>query len=103
MQRYASIINLRPDKEREYRVLHAAVWSGVLAQIAKRNIRNYSIFLRDGVLFSYLEYHGDNFAEMAKDPETQRWWALTDMCQQPVETAAEHEWWSPLAEVFHVD
>jgi L-rhamnose mutarotase len=105
MQRIASVIRLRPDKEREYRVLHSAVWSGVVAQIAERNIRNYSIFLRDGLLFSYLEYHGENFAadmaEMAKDPETQRWWALTDPCQQPVETAAENEWWSPLEEVFH--
>ncbi|HEY2044873.1 MAG TPA: L-rhamnose mutarotase, partial [Jatrophihabitans sp.] len=94
MQRIASVIRLRPDKEREYRVLHSAVWSGVVAQIAERNIRNYSIFLRDGLLFSYLEYHGENFAadmaEMAKDPETQRWWALTDPCQQPVETAAEN-------------
>jgi L-rhamnose mutarotase len=107
MQRYASVIKLRPEKEREYWVLHAAVWSGVLAQIAKSHIRNYSIFLRDGLLFSYLEYHGENFAadmaEMAKDPETQRWWALTDPCQEPVETAAENEWWSPLDEVFHTD
>jgi L-rhamnose mutarotase len=107
MQRYASVIKLRPEKEREYRVLHSAVWSGVLAQIEKSNIHNYSIFLRDGVLFSYLEYHGEDFAadmkRMALDPETQRWWALTDPCQQPVDTADPREWWSPLDEVFHVD
>ena len=107
MQRYASVIKLRPEREREYRVLHAAIWSGVLTQIARCNIRNYSIFVRDGMLFSYLEYHGEDFAAnmalMAQDPETQRWWALTDPCQEPVETAARNEWWSPLEEVFHVD
>jgi L-rhamnose mutarotase len=107
MQRYASVIKLRPEKEREYRVLHSAIWSGVLAQIDKCHIRNYSIFLRDGMLFSYLEYHGEDFpadmALMAQDPETQRWWALTDPCQEPVQTAASNEWWSPLEEVFHVD
>jgi L-rhamnose mutarotase len=107
MQRFASVIKLRPEKEREYRVLHAAVWSGVLAQIEKSNIRNYSIFVRDGLLFSYLEYHGEDFAadmkRMALDPETQRWWALTDPCQKPVDTADPGEWWSPVEEIFHVD
>jgi L-rhamnose mutarotase len=107
MQRYASVIKLRPEKEREYRVLHSAVWSAVLAQIAASNIRNYSIFLRDGLLFSYLEYHGADFAadmaRIGRDPETRRWWALTDPCQEPVDTAAPDEWWSPMEEVFHTD
>jgi L-rhamnose mutarotase len=107
MQRYASVIKLRPEKEREYRVLHSAVWSAVLAQIAASNIRNYSIFLRDGLLFSYLEYHGEDFAadmaRIGRDPETRRWWALTDPCQEPVDTAAPDEWWSPMEEVFHTD
>jgi L-rhamnose mutarotase len=107
MTRYGSVVRLRPEMEREYRRLHAAVWPDVLDQIARSNIRNYSIFLRDGVLFAYFEYGGEDFeadmAAMAADPRTQEWWTLTDPCQQPVETAADGQWWAPLEEVFHVD
>jgi L-rhamnose mutarotase len=93
--------------EAEYRELHAAVWPGVLARIQVSGIRNYTIFLRAGVLFSYFEYVGDDYeadmAAMAADPVTQDWWRLTDPCQQPMPGAADGEKWSPLEEVFHVD
>jgi L-rhamnose mutarotase len=107
MKRMASVIRLRPEHERTYRDLHAAVWPSVLATLRKAQISNYSIFLRDGLLFSYLEYTGDDYAadtaRIAADPETQRWWQLTDPCQQPLDTAADGEWWAPAEEVFHAD
>jgi L-rhamnose mutarotase len=107
MRRIASVIRLRPEKEAEYRELHEAVWPSVLATLRAANVTNYSIFLRDGVLFSYLEYTGDDYAadmaRIAADPETRRWWTLTDPCQQPLDTAAEGEWWAPAEEVFHAD
>ncbi len=107
MRRIASVIRLRPEKEAEYRELHEAVWPSVLATLRAANVTNYSIFLRDGLLFSYLEYTGNDYAadmaRVAADPETQRWWTLTDPCQQPLETAAEGEWWAPAEEVFHAD
>ncbi len=107
MQRIASVIRLRPEKEAEYRALHGAVWPSVLATLRAANVTNYSIFLRDGLLFSYLEYTGDDYAadtaRIAADPETQRWWTLTDLCQQPLDTAAEGERWAPAEEVFHAD
>ena len=106
MRRIASMIRLRPEKEAEYRELHEAVWPSVLATLRAANVTNYSIFLRDGLLFSYLEYTGNDYAadmaRVAADPETQRWWTLTDPCQQPLETAAEGEW-APAEEVFHAD
>ncbi len=107
MQRIASVIRLRPEKEAEYRDLHEAVWPSVLATLRAANVTNYSIFLRDGLLFSYLEYTGDDYAadmaRIAAEPETRRWWTLTDPCQQPLDTAAEAEWWAPAEEVFHAD
>lgn len=107
VRRYASIVRLRPEKEAEYRALHADAWPGVLQRLSASNIRNYSIYLRDGMLFSYLEYVGDDYeadmAAVAADPTTQRWWTLTDPCQQPVDTAAPGELWAPLTEVFHLD
>ncbi|MFJ2647837.1 L-rhamnose mutarotase [Streptomyces sp. NPDC087420] len=105
-RRFASVIRLRPEKEAEYRALHAAAWPGVLAALKRAHIANYSIFLRAGVLFSYLEYTGDNYeadmASIAADPVTREWWERTDPCQQPVEDAAEGEWWAPAEEVFHL-
>ena len=106
-RRIAAVVHLRPEHEIEYRRLHADVWPGVLATLRRVGVRNYSIFLRDGLLFSYLEYTGDDWtaaqAQIAADPETQRWWQLTDPMQEPLKTAAEGEWWAPAEEVFHLD
>ncbi|HUS48028.1 MAG TPA: L-rhamnose mutarotase, partial [Phycisphaerae bacterium] len=79
----------------------------VLKMIRSCNIRNYSIYHKDGWLFSYFEYVGDDFkaemAKMAADETTQKWWKLTDPCQEPLETRAEGEWWAGMEEVFHSD
>jgi L-rhamnose mutarotase len=107
VRRVASVIRLRPEKEAEYRALHADAWPGVLDTLTAANVRNYSIFLRDGLLFSYLEYTGADYdadmARIAADETTRRWWQLTDPCQQPLESAADGEWWAPAEEVFHLD
>jgi L-rhamnose mutarotase len=107
MKRYGQVIKVRPEKLEEYKKLHRDVWPEVLRIIKKCHIRNYSIFYRDGYLFSYFEYAGDNYkadmARMAADPKTREWWTLTDPCQQPVETAATGEWWAAMEEVFHAD
>ena len=105
MKRYRSVIMVKPEKLDEYKKLHAACWPTVLAKIKDCNIENYSIYYGGGFLFSYYEYTGSDFAadmkKMADDPETQRWWALTDPCQKRVEFAKPGEWWSELEEVFH--
>ena len=107
MQRYGSVIKLRPEKLAEYKELHVNVWPDVLKMIRDCNIRNYSIYYKDGFLFSYFEYHGEDFAtdmkKMAADANTQAWWKLTDPCQQPLETRKEGEWWASMEEFFHID
>lgn len=107
MERFGSVIKLKPDKREEYKQLHANVWPEVLQMIQACNIRNYSIFYKDGLLFSYFEYHGDDYAadmkRMADDPKTQAWWTLTDPCQEPLDSSKPGEWWSVMEEYFHVD
>jgi L-rhamnose mutarotase len=107
MQRYGSVIKLKPEKLNEYKELHANVWPDVLKMIRLSNIRNYSIYYKDGFLFSYFEYHGADFAtdmeRMAADPQTQAWWKLTDPCQEPLETCKPGEWWAGMEEFFHLD
>jgi len=105
MKRYGMVLKVRPEKFEQYKELHAAVWPGVLKKIAECNIRNYSIYHKDGYLFSYFEYVGDDFAadmaRMAADETTQKWWAVCKPCQQPLETRAPGEWWAGMEEVFH--
>lgn len=107
MRRYGQRIRLRHDAIDAYEALHAAPWPGVLDQIRRSNIRNYTIF-RDGLeLFASFEYVGDDFAAdmaaMAADPETQRWWALTDPLQEPLPDREPGTWWKAIEEIFHAD
>ncbi|MBL7112101.1 MAG: L-rhamnose mutarotase [Bacteroidales bacterium] len=107
MKRFGMIIGIKPDKIEEYKKLHAAVWPDVLKMIKKCNIRNYSVYLKDELLYSYFEYTGKDFKadmeKMAADPVTQQWWDVCKPCQNPLETRAEGEWWAEMEEVFHCD
>ena len=107
MERHGSVIKVRPEKLAEYKRYHARVWPEILDMITKCNIRNYSIYHKDGYLFSYFEYVGDDFAadmkKMAADPKTQEWWAVMEPMQQPLETRVRGEWWADMEEVFHHD
>ncbi len=107
MRRYGMVIKVRPEKLDEYKQLHTAVWPGVLKMIKECNIRNYSIYFKDGFLFSYFEYWGSDFdsdmVKMASDPTTQEWWKVTVPCQEPLETRSDKEWWAKMEEVFHAD
>jgi L-rhamnose mutarotase len=107
MKRYAQVLGMPPENLAEYRRLHAAVWPEVLATIRSCNIRNYSIYHHDGLLFAYFEYHGDDFAadmaKMAADPKTQEWWAICEPLQRQLPTAVPGQWWSDAEEVFHTE
>ena len=107
MQRYGMVLGVRPERLEEYKEAHRHVWPEILAMIRECNIRNYSIYYKDGMLFSYYEYVGDDYeadmARMAADSKTQEWWAWMEPMQVPLETRPEGEWWAEMAEVFHTD
>ena len=107
MKRYGMVIKVRPDKLEEYKCLHANAWPDVLKMIKECNIRNYSIYHKDDMMFSYFEYVGDDFegdmAKMAVDETTQKWWGVCKPCLEPLETRAEGEFWANMEEVFHCD
>jgi len=111
IRRYASVIELIPEKEQLYRELHADVWPDVVAAIKKANISNYSIFLAeiDGrkFLVSYFEYTGSDpdadFASIAADPTTRDdWWPLTDACQRVLDGTPEAQQWLPMESLMHI-
>ena len=109
-QRYGMVIRLKPEKVEYYKKLHANAWKGVLDQITKSHIHNFSIYmvqLKPGeyYLFSHFEYTGEDFEQdmknMGEDAETQRWWRETDPCQYPISTAKEGDTWTSMEELFH--
>jgi L-rhamnose mutarotase len=107
MRRYGSLIGIKPEKLAEYKKYHARVWPEVLRTITACNIRNYSIYHKDGQLFAYFEYVGEDYAadmaRMAADPKTQEWWAIMKPMQSPIATRGADEWWADMEEVFHLD
>ncbi len=107
MKRYGMVLRLKPEAVEPYKAYHARVWPEVLETIRRCNIRNYSIYYKDGFLFSYFEYVGSDFAadmaRMAADPKTQQWWAIMMPMQEPLESRRPGEWWAEMEEVFHLD
>ena len=107
MKRYGSVIKIKPEKLDEYKKIHANIWPEVAKMITECNITNYSIYHKDGYLFSYFEYMGVDYksdmAKMAADPTTQKWWDICKPMQEPLETLKEGEWWAEMEEVFHQD
>jgi len=107
LTRHGAMIKLRPEKEADYRQLHADVWPSVRDALTRANISNYSIFLRDGVLFSYFEYRGRDLETDLRtalaDDGVRGWLTLTDACQVPIASASDGEWWAPAEELFHLD
>ncbi|KQO95699.1 L-rhamnose mutarotase [Leifsonia sp. Leaf264] len=107
MRRVASVIGLPPENVEEYERLHAAAWPAVLDRLTRSNVTNYSIHRHGDLLFSYLEYVGDDYeadmAAIAADPATQEWWAVCEPLQRPLPDRADGEWWKGIPEVFHLD
>ena len=107
MQRMGMTLRLKPGCAEVYKAYHRAVWPEVLARLSECNIRNYSIYFKDDVLFSYFEYHGSDFAadqaRIAADAKTQEWWMVMEPLQEPLATRREGEWWAEMEEVFHLD
>jgi len=110
-QRHAWITGLKPEMAARYRDLHAKPWPSVNRMLKECHIENFSIYQREIegklYLFAYLEYTGHDFdadmKKMSADPETQRWWKETDLCQIPLpDAAAKGKIWSDMTEVYYL-
>ena len=104
-ERIGRLIKLRPEYRERYIVLHRHVFPDVIEQIRIANIRNYSIFLRDGFLFAFNEYVGNDYQAdmdaMARHPTVKDWWKLTDPMQQTLLPDDAEGWWASMDEIFH--
>jgi L-rhamnose mutarotase len=107
VKRIAQVVGIKPKDIVEYEQIHENVWPSVLAMLKEANVQNFSIYRYENLLFSYMEYTGEDYeADMAKvaaDPETQRWWKITGPMQNPVAEVGAGDWWHTLPEKFHLD
>ena len=107
LKRFGQVIRVKPERFEEYKQYHENVWPEIIELGRECNIRNQTIFHRDGLLFRYFEYGGDDYeADMAKaaaHPVNQAWWKIMQPMQEPLETCTEGEWWAGMEELIHTD
>ncbi|KAJ7118846.1 hypothetical protein C8R44DRAFT_789434 [Mycena epipterygia] len=111
----AVLQQLKPSAEAEYRAIHAAVWPGVLAALERAHVTDYSIhyyaplqLLIANFKYTGLDYEAD-MKKVGEDPETQRWWKVTDGMQETLVEGAQGSggdipWWAvgpPLSRCGH--
>jgi L-rhamnose mutarotase len=105
MLRYGSVLKVR-DVEK-YKELHRNVPQAVKDALKKAHIKNYSIFLKDDMLFSYYEYtgidHDGDFEKMKCIPEVAQWWDICMPLQVPLDTRKAGEWWAFMESVFFLE
>lgn len=107
MQKLASVIRLKPGTAETYKKLHAEASEEILEAHRRYHYTNFSIFLKDDTLFSYIEYTGDDWEEdqrrMALDPVMIRWRQTCRPLMEPLPTRKEGEWQAFMELVFHLD
>ena len=105
MKRYAAVLKVNDVKK--YRELHKNVPGSVLKVLRNAGISNYSIFLKDDLLFSYFEYagsdHEEDYNKMRNEPVMHEWQELCTPLQVPLDTRAEGEWWAFMESVFYME
>jgi L-rhamnose mutarotase len=100
-------MQVKPDALKEYMDIHKNVWPSVLDALRRHHIIDYSIHYWPApdfhLLIANMKYTGDNYEEdmagIAADPETQRWWKVTDGMQESFNAGAtgsgrEIPWWT---------
>ncbi|ELU45710.1 hypothetical protein AG1IA_00259 [Rhizoctonia solani AG-1 IA] len=119
-KRFCQVVALKTEALEEYKKargaytgIHAAVWPAVLETLRRSHIVDYSIHLLPSPPFAVagspdLDLAGSDWESDSKiaaaDPETVRWWAITDGMQHSfVEGATgskDGPWWYQCEEVF---
>jgi len=103
---------LKAEHVDEYIQLHANAWPAVLAALERAHIVDYSIHYYSPLqlLIANFKYTGSDFeADMAKigeDPETRRWWIITDGMQESLVEGSKGSggdlpWW--LVRTTHIN
>ena len=84
MIRKGMVRAIKPEHIEDYKNTHADVWPEILERITNCKIKNYSVFAHGDRLFSFFEYHGQNFEEdtkiMRDHKKFQEWENIMNIC-----------------------
>ena len=104
---FGEVGRLKPEKIEEYEALHANPWPQVVKTIHDCNLRNYSIFRHEDLVFAYYEYVGEDFRadmdKMAEDPVTQQWWTHTQPCFVQYAIRPDFQFYTPMKQIFYYE
>ena len=104
---FGQLGRLKKEKIAEYDALHANPWPEVLQTIHDCNLRNYSIFRQEDLVFAYFEYVGEDYeADMAKmdaDEVTLRWWTFTKPCFEKFSIRPDAEFYADMKQIFYLE
>jgi L-rhamnose mutarotase len=106
MTRHVQVTRLRPTAREEYLRLHEDVWPEVEEALRRHGFRDYSIWLVGDLLIGTYDYIGDDLAadgvELAADAHVQRWWELTDPCQDALPQVTDGSIWAEAREIWRL-
>ena len=104
---FGQLGRLKKDKIEEYDRLHANPWPEVLRTIAECNLRNYSIFRHEDLVFAYFEYVGEDYEadmkKMEKDEATLHWWTFTKPCFEKFSIRPDSEFYADIKQIFYFE
>ncbi len=105
MRRFGFISKIKPGMLNKYKELHDGIWDDVVKAAHMHNLRNYTIFHKDGLLFSYFEYVGTDFEGDIKKknilPAVKKWQQACGECLQVDDVCANSNPETLLDEIFH--
>ncbi len=98
---------IKPEYVKEYKKTHSDVWPEILEKITNCKIKNYSVFANEDKLFSFFEYHGQNFEtdtkKMRDNKKFEEWEKFHEHMFKPLENKTKDEGWVELEEIFRKD
>ena len=107
MKRVGFVLKMNPDRIREYKERHQAVWPEMLEALRRNGWHRYSLFMRsDGVLFGYFETPEDFRAAlegMSKEEINKKWQESVAPFFEDLNGGNADEVMLELEEVFHLD
>lgn len=107
MKRYGMAIRIKQEFIEKYISLHKTPDNELLLALENSNIHNNTVFLIEGLLFSYFEYRGDDFeADWTKYTTSNIIQKLFNEIQGfflPIGERFPKRGWSEMKEVFRKD
>lgn len=104
---FGQVGRIKPEKKDVYVDLHKNAWPEILKAISSCNIKNYSIFIRDNVVFSYFEYVGEDYEadkkKLAGYNICKKWWEITDPCFVKYDDHSENKDFENMERIFYLE